>query len=97
MPKVSRKSISLELKLKVLRLMESVLVPSWLGEFGFRESESTIVKNKVKKIKVSNQSMAPIGVTKLMRSQSSLMEKMERLFSSWTDDTTQCTTPYARE
>uniref|UniRef100_UPI00358F5B9A putative CENPB DNA-binding domain-containing protein 1 n=1 Tax=Myxine glutinosa TaxID=7769 RepID=UPI00358F5B9A len=87
MAKVPRRSISMELKLKVLRRMESGVGATAVGrEFGLRESSvRTIVKNE-EKVKASSETTTPVSARKLMRSRSSVMEKMERLLSSWIED-----------
>lgn len=95
---VKRKSLTLEIKMKILNRMESGVGATEVGrEFDISESTvRTIVKNK-EKIVLSSQSVGTsIAATKVNRSRSSIMEKMEHLLSVWVEDMNQRRMPLSQ-
>lgn len=96
--KKERKSVTLELKMKVLRRMENGGKATIVGrDFGLSESTvRTIYKNR-EKIKISSESSTPISATKLSRSRSSILERMEKLLSVWIEDLNKKNTPLSQD
>lgn len=93
-----RKSLSLELKLQVLRRSEA-------GERQIDISNSlnlapstvrTILKNSAK-IKLSGSTSTKMSVTKITRSRSNIIEEMEKRLSIWVDDQTQRNMPLSQK
>lgn len=80
--------------MKVLRRMENGGKATIVGrDFGLSESTvRTIFKNR-EKIKVSSESSTPLSATKLSRSRSSILERMEKLLSVWIEDLNKKNTP----
>lgn len=85
--KKERKSLNLDLKLKVIRKMENGGKATEVGrQFGLSESTvRTIVKNR-EKIRLSSECATPTSATKVTRSRPVTLEKMEKLLAVWIED-----------
>ena len=95
---VKRKSSTLEVKMKILNRMESGVGATEFGcEFDISESTvHTIVKNKEKIVLSSQSAGTSIAATKVNRSRSSIIEKMEHLLSVWVEDMNQRRMPLSQ-
>ncbi|KAJ2937655.1 hypothetical protein O0L34_g19330 [Tuta absoluta] len=96
--KKERKSLSLDIKLKIIRKMESGGKATDVGRlFGLSESTvRTIVKNG-QKIKLSSECATPTSAKKVTRSRPVLLEKMEKLLAVWIEDLNKKNTPLSQD
>ncbi|GFX11477.1 hypothetical protein TNCV_1821601 [Trichonephila clavipes] len=82
--KATRKSISLETKMQVIRRLETGERQSQIGA-ALNLAASTILKNK-EKIMSSATATTTSSATGIIRSRNNTIEEMEKRLSKWIDD-----------
>ena len=96
-PKKSRKSVTLDTKLQVLRRIEAgeKIVQICMALKLAKSTVQTIRDNK-EKIIIRSQLAASVSGSKLTRSRSSIMERMEKLLGIWIEDNNQRKMPMSQ-
>ncbi|XP_044522957.1 tigger transposable element-derived protein 1-like [Gracilinanus agilis] len=86
-PKRDRKSITLHVKLEVLRRFEEGEKLTQIAKtLGLATSTVASIRVNKERIKASSQAAAPISATQLTRCRGVVMGNMERLLSLWIED-----------
>lgn len=96
--KKQRKSLSLEMKIKILKKMENRGKASEVGrQFGLSESTvRTIVKNR-DKIMRSSEYGTPASAKKITRTRPAILEKMEHMLGVWIEDMNKKDAPMSQD
>lgn len=92
--KRERKSITLDIKLEVLRRFEVGEKLSQIAKaLGLAVSTVATIRDNKEKIKASSQITTPLRASRLTRHRSAVMETMERLLHVWLEDQSQRNMP----
>ncbi|XP_038662858.1 F-box/LRR-repeat protein 8 isoform X2 [Scyliorhinus canicula] len=92
--KKTRKTITLEIKLEVLKRFEAGERAVAIGRaLGLPPTTVRTIRGNTAKIKQSAQSVAPFSAGRISRTRSSIMENMERLLEVWIKDQNQRNVP----
>lgn len=96
--KKERKSLSLEVKLKVLKEMDKSGKATEVGrQFGLSESTvRTIVKSRDKLLR-SSEHGTPTSAKKITRTRPAVIEKMEQMLSVWIEDMNKKNAPISQD
>ncbi|XP_051885228.1 tigger transposable element-derived protein 1-like [Pristis pectinata] len=95
--RTSRKSITLDVKLQVLRRLEAGERQVDVGrDFNLATSTIRTILKNAEKIKASRKTTTSFSATKLTRSRSSLLEKMEKELCMWVEDQMHCRIPLSQ-
>lgn len=95
--KRSRKSVTLETKLEVLRRIEGgEKIVKICNAMGLAKSTVQTIRDRKEEIKIYLLSAAPLNVSEITRQRSSIMEKMEKLLGMWIEDNNQRRMPMSQ-